>query len=182
MNYPKIDPSAIDLDMALEMTLWSDHEWVKREPKRLTYKSNYFPKVIDFEELVRVKPPKGFSVEVFSRDLKIETTSYRGVCPRAIHYYCHIKFYGPSLIRGGCSIAGATGVDEGRIFGMHTMDINRPVTDEDLADKYADWTGYKVGDMTHRWYDTENAIECAKRIVELRFRNYGELTVEDCNE
>ena len=58
MYYPKIDPSSIDLSKALEMTLWSDHGWDRREPKRLTYKSNYFPKVIDFEELESKKGGK----------------------------------------------------------------------------------------------------------------------------
>ena len=182
MNIVEIDPSSIDLDKALEMTMWSDHGWDKREPKRLTYKSNYFPKVIDFEELEKVKPPKGFGIAVLSRDLRIETTSFRGVCPGAVHYYCCIKFDGLSLVQGNSYISGATGVDEGRIFGMRTMDVYRPVTEEDLADKYADWTGCRVGEMTHRWYDTKNAIECAKRIIELRFKNYGNIEVEDCDE
>ena len=61
------------------------------------------------------------------------------------------------------------------------MDVNRPVTAEDLADKRVDWVGYDVGDMTHRWYDPQNAVECAKRIIELRFKNYGEVETEDYN-
>ena len=62
---------------------------------------------------------------------------------------------------------------------MQSMDVNRPLTEEDLADKSLDWEFYKVGDMTHRWYDIPNAIACARKIIELRFRNYGEIEVED---
>jgi len=178
MNHLKIDPLTIDLKKALEMTLWNDYD----ADRRLTYKSNHFPKVIDFDDIAKVRPPKGFDVKLFSRDIKIETSSYRGVCPGAVHFYCHIRFDGLSLISGGYSVSGATGAHEGRIFGVQTIDVNRPVTAEDLADKYSDWTGYSVGDMTHRWYNTKNAIECARRIVELRFRNYGNIIAEDCDE
>ena len=182
MNYPKIDPLSIDMDKALEMTMWSDWSGRGGEPKRLTYKSNHFPKVIDFSELAKVKPPRGFGIELFSRDITIETSSYRGVCPGAVHYYCNIKFHALSLMKGRRYICGATGAHEGRIFGCQSISVNRPVTAEDFADKYSDWDGYDVGDMTHRWYDTENAIECAKQIVKLRFKNYGEINVDDCNE
>lgn len=172
MSMKRIDPSTIDLKMAIEMT---SGEFT--EP--LSYKSNFFPEMIDFDELEKVKPPKGYKFKLFSRDLKIEITSFRGVCPGAVHYYCTIKFFTPLLYKGNVTGGGARWPKIGGIFGLDRMDVHRPVTAEDLADKHVDWTGYYVGDMTHRWYDTQNAIECAKRIIELRFRNHGEVEVEN---
>lgn len=177
-----VDPKSIDLSKALDMTMW--HDWrLIRQPKKLSYKSDYYPAVIDFKELGKMKPPKGYGIKVFSNDIRIETSSFVGYCPGARHYYCTIRFYGPSLMQGDCSICGAVTAKMGRIIQGHgnIIDVYRPVTEDDLADKYADWEGFKVGDMTHRWNDTKNAIECAKRIVELRFRNYGKIYVEDCN-
>lgn len=180
MNYPKIDPQSIDLDMALAMSgAWDSHF---ADNKPYTYKSDFFRAIIDFDEFASIKPPKGYGIGV-SRDIKIRTSSFRGLCYGAVHYYCDIDFCGPYLTKNGNGVCGYLGgLKVGRIFTCKTLNVNRPVTKEDFADKYADWDGYDVGDMTHRWYDTKNAIECAKRIVEIRFRNYGELTVEDCNE
>lgn len=179
MIFQKLDPSAIDLKMAVDMS-GHDLSWIDGD-KGLSISSNYFPEIIDFDELEKIKPPKGYRVEVYTRRLIVETTSFRGMCPGAVHYYCQIQFHGPRLVRvsDGCCGFGPSWPKTGRIFGHRTLDVNRPVTAEDLADKYVDWTGYKIGDMTNRWYDTKNAIECAKRIIELRFRNYGEVEVED---
>lgn len=171
-NAPKLDPSTIDLDMALEMT----HGHFT-EP--LSYKTNRLPHIIDFDELEKIKPPRGYRFNLHSRDIRIEVTTFRGMCPGAVHYYCNIKFWGPSLYRGNVTGCGPSWPEIGSIFGHNSIDVNRPVTAEDLAEKSVDWTGYDVGDMTHRWYDTQNAVECAKRIIELRFKNYGEIEVEN---
>ena len=173
MSTSTLDPSTINLEMALRMTCG-------RFDEPLTYKSNFLPQVIDFDELEKVKPPRGYRFKLFTRDLKIVISSFQGICPGASHYYCDIKFYGPSLYKGNTTGRGPGWPKIGNIFQWgNTMNVYRPVTAEDLADKYADWTGYHVGDMTHRWYDTENAVECAKRIIELRFMNYGEIEVEN---
>ena len=173
MSTNRIDPSTIDLEMALEMTCG-------RFTEPLSYKSDSLPHVIDFDELERVKPPKGYTFRQHSRDIRIEVTTFRGTCLGAVHYYCTIHFFGPSLCdKDGNSGFGAGWPKIGSIFGWNRMEVHRPVTAEDLADKYADWTGYHVGDMTYRWDDTQNAIECAKRIIELRFKNYGEVEVRD---
>ena len=39
------------------------------------------------------------------------------------------------------------------------------------------WDYYDVGCMTHRWNDAKNAIACAKKVIKLRFKNYGKITV-----
>ena len=176
----KINPESIDLEMAWRMT----RSLVSLFPddKPYTYKSDYFRKVIDFDELAAIKPPKGYGIEV-CRDITIRTTTFRGLCLEAVHYYCTIHFYGPSLIRGDCSVSGYLGgLKPGRIFGGHSIDVNRPVTEDDLADKYADWEGFHVGDYTHRWDLTKDAIEYAKACVKLRFKNYGEIRIDDVEE
>ena len=180
MNYPKINPSSIDLDMACKMSgAWDSHF---EGDKPYTYKSDFFHAIIDFDEFAKIKPPKGYGIGV-DRNIRISTSSYRGLCPGAVHYYCDIYFHGPYLTRDNCSVSGYLGgLKVGRIFTCKTLNVNRPVTKEDFADKYADWDGYDVGDMTHRWYDTKNAIECARQIVKLRFKNYGEINIDDCNE
>lgn len=177
----EINPETIDLEMACRMT----RSLVSLFPddKPYTYKSDYFRNIIDFDELAAIKPPKGYGVKLWNRNITIRTTSFRGLSPGAIHYYCDIQFYGPSLMQGDYSVSGYLGgLKLGRIFNMHQIDVNRPVTEDDLADKYADWDGYHVGDMTHRWYSTKNAIECAKACVKLRFRNYGEIRIDDVEE
>ena len=180
----EINPESIDLEMAWRMTrslvsLFPDN-------KPYTYKSDNFRKVIDFDELAAIKPPKGYGIEVW-RDITIRTSSFRGLCPEAVHYYCTIQYHGPSLTRfeNGvyCSVFGYVGkLKIGRIFGMHQIDVNRPVTEDDLADKRADWEGFHVGDFTHRWDSTKDAIECAKACVKLRFKNYGEIIIDDVEE
>ena len=172
----EMDPETIDFDMACRMTA----AWPIDEP--LTYKSNHFPKVIDFDELAKIKPPRGYGIEVY-RDITIRTTSFRGVCPGAVHYYCDIDFYGLSLTKGRYSVSGyLDGLKLGGIFTSRGLNVCRPLTEEDLADKYSDWSGYSVGDFTHRWYSTKNAIECAKACIRHRFRNYGEVRIDDIGE
>ena len=176
----KINPESIDLEMAWRMT----RSLVSLFPddKPYTYKSDSFRKVIDFDELAAIKPPKGYGIEVW-RDIRISTTTFRGLCLEAVHYYCTICFYGPTLSRGGYSVAGHLGrLKLGRIFGGHHIDVNRPVTEDDLADKRADWVGFHVGDYTHRWDSTKDAIECAKACVKLRFKNYGDITIDDVED
>lgn len=173
-----VDPATIDLDLACKMSGLSYFA----DNKPYTYKSDYYHAVIDFDELAKIKPPKGYGISV-DRDIAIETSSFRGLCPGAVHYYCNIHLYGLSLTRNGYCVSGYLGgLKVGRVFTNKILSVNRPVTKEDLSEKYVDWDGYEVGDMTHRWYSTKNAIECAKRIIELRFRNYGNITVEDCHE
>ena len=168
-----LDPSTIDLEMALKMTCG-------RFEEPLTYKSNFLPHIIDFDELEKVKPPKGYTFKLSSRDINIVISSFRGACPGAVHYYCDIKFHCPSLYRGDTTGCGPSWPKIGNIFQWgKTMNVYRPIKEEDLADKYSDWTGYDVGDMTHRWTNVQNAIACAKKVIKLRFRNYGLVEVEN---
>jgi len=170
----EMNPDTIDFEMACRMTGAS---YTIDEP--LTYKSNFFPRVIDFDELARIKPPRGYGFEV-SRDLTIRTSSFRGLCWNAVHYYCDIDSYGLSLKKGDCIVGGYLGgLKLGRICRSINLQVNRIVTEEDLKDKFSDWDGYSVGDFTHRWYSSKNAIECAKACIKQRFRNYGKIRIDD---
>lgn len=176
----KLNPESIDLEMTCQMVY--NFAMLFPDDKPYTYKSDFFHKVVDFDELASIKPPKGYGIEV-RRDITIRTSTFRGMCPEAVHYYCTINFYGPSLMQGDCSVAGHLGrLKIGGIFGMHRVELNRPVTEDDLADKRADWEGFHVGDYTHRWDSTKDAIECAKACVKLRFKNYGEIRIDDVEE
>ena len=167
-----MDPSTIDLEMACAMTYG-------RLTEPLSYKANRFPQIIDFDELEKIEPPKGYTFKIYSRDLKIDISTFRGMCPGAVHYYCQIEFHSPSLYKGNTTGFGYGWPEVGKICRWQKMDENRPITERDLADKYVDWTGYRVGDMTHRWTNIQNAIKCAKKVIKLRFRNYGKIEVEN---
>ena len=165
-----MDPSTIDLEMACAMT----HGRLT-EPLSLT--ANHFPQIIDFDELEALKAPEGYHVKVFSRDLEIVISTFKGQCPGAVHYYSDIKFHSFSLMQGNSSVCGSNYPKVGRIRGYHNIDVNRPLTERDLEDKHVDWHGYEVGDMTHRWTNIKNAIACTRKVIKLRFRNYGKIKV-----
>jgi hypothetical protein len=169
--------AAIDLDMACRLTRSLGQSEV--DVRRLTYKSDHFHKVIDFDELATIEPPEGYEITV-DRDITIRINTFRGISPRAVHYYCDILFHGPSLKQGNYYVSGyIKGVDVGRIFRPQTMPVNRFVTEEDLKDNNSDWEGYFVGSLTHRWYSIEEAIERAQEIIKLRFKNYGEVIIDN---
>ena len=175
----EMDPATIDFDMACQMTgYWFG---ILEDGKRLTYKSDHFPKIIDFDQLAKIKPPKGYGIKQYDRDITIETSTFRGTCVEAVHYYCQLRFSGPSITQGENSICGhIPGVKKvGRIMGYQRMDLYRPVNEDDLKQTHSDWTGYSVGDMTHRWSTEKEAVDAALRVIPLRFRNYGKVYVDD---
>jgi len=166
-----VDAASIDLKKALELTHYYNFD------DGLTYKSDYFPEVIDFDELEKIEPPKGCTIKVSSRIIRLVITSFAGFCVGARHYYCDIKFNGPYIMHGP-SMAFLK--DAGRIIGLQSMMLCRPVTEEDLKNgARGSWEGYEVGDMTNRWDDKENLIKVAKAVAKLRFKNYEKIVVED---
>lgn len=182
-----VDPATIDLELAYEMTRgWNFGE----PPESFSFESDALPKVIDFDELRKVKPPKGYKIDFRDdRDIRIVTSCFdRSIVLDSTHIFCCIKF----------STCYVTTEDGHSVFenpvtkkrwksgspfdGFVKLDCDRRVTEEDLKYGQGDWTGFEVGDMIHRWSSSANAIECARRIVELRFRNYGNIEIEDCEE
>ena len=176
-----IDPKSIDLEEAYCMCSHARVYFApENEGKQLTYKSNGFPLVIDFDELDKVEPPAGYALNKANRNIKIVMSTFSGYCAGAKHYYCDIKFEGPTLKDekdGFTYSVGKPREDVGDIFGFHKIELYRRLTKNDLADKNIDWDYYDVGCMTHRWNDAKNAIACAKKVIALRFKNYGEITV-----
>ena len=182
-----VDPATIDLELAYEMTRgWHFGD----PPEKFSFESDAFPKVIDFDELRKVKPPKGYKMDFRNgRDIRIVTSCFdRSIVWNSTHIFLDIKFFSCYVMtEDGYSVFKNPVTKKewksGSPFeGFVTMKCDRRVTEEDLKYGQGDWTGFEVGDMIHRWSSSANAIECAKRIIELRFRNYGKIEIEDCEE
>lgn len=152
----------------------------ENEGKTLTYRSNDFPIVIDFDELDKIEPPAGYVLNKANRNIEIRISTFNGYCPGAKHYYCDIKFEGPTLKDEKDEFTysfGEPSKEVGDIFGFHKIELYRRLTKDDLVDKSIDWDYYDVGDMTHRWNSIKNAIACAKKVIKLRFKNYGKIEI-----
>ena len=176
-----VDPESIGLEEAYCMCSHAREYFAPEdEGKQLTYKSDGFPLVIDFDELDKIEPPAGYALNKANRNIEIMISTFNGYCPGAKHYYCDIKFEGPTLKdeKDGFTYSfGKPSEEVGDIFGFHKIELYRRLTDNDLADKNIDWDYYDVGSMTHRWNDAKNAVACAKKVIKLRFKNYGKIAV-----
>lgn len=182
-----VNPASIDLDLAYRMTRgWHFDD----PPDKISFEDDAFPKVIDFDELYAVKPPPGFKIDfVKDRDIRIVTSVFdRSIVWNSTHVFLDIRFHtgwvttedGHSVYKN--PVTGKEWSSNSPFDGFVRMSVDRQVTEEDLKYGEGDWTGFRVGDLVHRWSSSANAIECAKRIIELRFRNYGEIEIDDCEE
>ena len=180
-----IDSSSIDLEEAYCMCSHAREYFAssENEEKHLTYKTDSFPLVIDFDELDKIKSPVGYVLNRANRNIEIKISTFSGYCPSAKHYYCDIKFQGATLKdeKDGFTYSFGKPKDKevGDIFGFHKIELYRRLTEKDLSDKNIDWDYYDVGDTTHMWNDAENATACAKKVIKLLFRNYGGVAVEN---
>lgn len=181
-----VDPATIDLELAYEMTRGFNF-W--EPPEKFSLETDTFPKVIDFDELCKVKPPKGYKMDFSDdRDVRIVTSCFdRSIVWNSTHIFCDIKFFTCYVTKNGYSVfenpvTKKEWNSDSPFQGFVTMKCDRRITEEDLKYGQGDWTGFNVGDMIHRWSSSANAIECAKRIIELRFRNYGNIEIEDCEK
>jgi hypothetical protein len=177
-----IDPKSIDLKEAYCMCSHRvKYAQPESEGKPLTCMSDEFPLVIDFDDFEKIEPPEGYEIAKPRRDITVKISTFVGYCAGAKHYYCDLKFRGPTLRNKKddfvYSFGKPIGCGVGDIFGLHKIELYRRLTEKDLADKNIDWDYYDVGDMTHRWNDAENAIACAKKVIALRFKNYGKISV-----
>ena len=179
-----VDPLTIDLKEAYCMCSHRrEYETPKSEGKPLTCKTDIFPLVIDFDDFKKIETPEGYEIAEPKRDITIRITTFAGYSIGAKHYYCDLKFDGPLLKDKKDGFVYSFGkprgidVDVGDIFGCHTIELYRRLTEKDLADKNIDWDFYDVGHMTHRWNNVKNAIACAKKVIALRFKNYDKIIV-----
>lgn len=182
-----VDPSSIDLKEAYCMCSHRiEYAPPDGEGKPLTYESDEFPLVINFDDFKKIKPPEGYEIVEQSRTIRIKISSFVGYSIGAKHYYCDLKFDGPALkdkkdgfVYSCGKPKGYVGSGIGDIFGFHRVELYRRLTENDLSDKNIDWDYYDVGYLTHRWNNVKNAIACAKKVIKLRFRNYGKIIVEN---
>lgn len=174
-----VNPSEIDLKAAYRMTNCCVTRGDMPTKASLSYLSNVLPPIIDLDELTKIPVPDGCKVQIHSKDIRIVVSTFRYCCVGAKHWYCKIIFYPIELTKNGRLVYdGYKGIELGDIFGQQYVHVKRPVTEDDLNDETADWVGFDIGDMTSRWDDPDNAIECAKAIVKLRFKNFGKVIVE----
>lgn len=184
MKQVDIDPKTIDLKEAYCMCSHKiEYTPPEGEGKPLACKTDEFPLVIDFDDFKKIEPPTGFEIVEPERDIAIRITTFAGYSIGAKHYYCDLRFDGPLLKDKKDGFVYSFGkprgvdVDIGNIFGFHNVELYRRLTEKDLADKNIDWDYYDVGYMTHRWNNVKNAIACAKKVIKLRFKNYGKIEV-----
>ena len=180
-----IDPKSIDLDLAFEMT----KGWCFDPPEKMSLENTDFPKVIDFDEFAEIKAPEGYKIiPPRDRHITIHTTCFdRALVWNSTHVFCELRFYTAELRwadpkRENYRITEnpATKRDVGGVIsGWYRTDLRRPTLEEDLKYGQGDWSGFEVGDMIHRWSSARNAVDCARRVIELRFRNHGKITVID---
>lgn len=181
-----VDPASIDLDLAYEMTRgWHFED----PPETFSIRHDALPKVIDFDELHKVKAPEGYEISFpYGRDIMVETSCFdRAIVWNSTHTFLDIYFYGGVVEKGGRCLSRNPFTDrpwsgQSPFNGKVRISCNRRVTEDDLRYGDGDWTGFHVGDMIYRWSSCANAIECALRIIELRFRNHGEIEICDCEE
>lgn len=173
-----VDPKTIDLEEAYCMCAHKlEYSPPDGDGKPLTCKSESFPLIIDFDELDSMEPPPGYTLSKTNRDIEIMISTFAGYCPGAKHYYCDILFHGPYLKQENKTFSRCFDDNVGDLFGLHKIELYRRLTKKDLSDKSIDWDFYDIGYLTHRWNDIDNAIACAKKVISLRFKNYGKVTV-----
>lgn len=181
-----LDPASIDLDLAMRMTQgWSFDE---DPPPRPDLRVRCMPKVVDFDELGEPDGiPEGYHSEPpDDRDVTIHITCFdRSIVWNSTHYFMDIKFYGIRVYKDGSDydVYMDPLKPERQLyppFGKYcSLTVDRPTTEDDIKYGDGDWTGFHPGDMIHRWTTAQNAFECGKRIIELRFRNYGKIRLCD---
>lgn len=128
------------------------------------------------------------------RTVKIEITSYCGMCWNAIHYYAKIIADGIKMcedyeekgeIKTRCH-GGYLGEEYKNLprekkaiwDGRYEIDVVRPLTQAEIDHDPDRWYAYQAGESTHCFESKNEVIEMAKKIVELRFPGW-EVEVED---
>lgn len=128
------------------------------------------------ELFVRIPDPRG---------VRIEITSYRGICWNAVHYYAAIKadgierckyqdFNGKKQL---VCVSGYLGEEFNSLprekqdiwGGGYYIEVAREVTQADVDKDPQRWKGYEPGRHTNAFNSAEEAEEEAKAIVDARF-------------
>lgn len=129
------------------------------------------------------------------RKVKIEITSYRGVCCEAVHYYAAIiadgikrQFYEDhNGTKRLVTTAGYMGEEFNNLprekrdiwDGNYHIEVARPVTEAEIAKDPQRWEGYYPGDNTNAFNTAEEAEETAKAIVSARFSEEWQVIIDN---
>ena len=144
-----------------------------------------YPVIID------TTPPADFSIpnhpefflqESLNNCVTIKITSFSGISIGAIHYYANIYCQQPNICTkgedGSVYILGGFICEEWNgmpkeitsLFGgRYHIEVNRPVTKEELENDPDRWYGYELGYNTPSFETKAEAISVAKKIAEYRF-------------
>ena len=162
-----LDPASIDLDLAIKMTEgWSFGD---DPPLKPDLRVRCMPKVLDFDELGEPDGiPEGYHVKPpDDRDITIHITCFdRAIVWSSTHYFMDIKVRGIRVYKDGSEYdENYDPFNPGRMlhppFGWTCLlKVDRSTTEDDIKYGNGDWTGFRPGDMIHRWTTAQNAFEC----------------------
>ena len=113
------------------------------------------------------------------RKVKLEITSFIGVCCDAVHYYGTLKAFRPHIKKEGCDgcFYGYLGEDTPLFQDLNiVIELWRYVTD---AERKSDHKRYGDMEMTSGWYEKAQIIKFAKDVLNTRFKGDWKLTIED---
>lgn len=141
---------------------------------------DYLPADLGSDFKLKTKPE--YFVEIDDpRTVKIEISSFSGLCGEAIHYYAAIVADGVNI----CSIENGQKLRHSGYLGeefekidfhkrdvystYYKIDVGRFVTKEEIDKNPERWHGYCEEDRTSAFYTEEDAIKYAKMIIDARF-------------
>ncbi len=131
------------------------------------------------------------------REVKIEITSFRGLCADAEHYYADIKADGIGRVSyedydgtGTKRLVGHYGYlgeefnnlprEKRDIWGgNYQIGVGREVTQEEIKKNPRRWEGYAPGDRTNAFNTAAEAEEAAHAIVSARFGEEWKVVVDN---
>ena len=123
---------------------------------------------------------------------KIKISTFRGISWDAVHYYGKIYADGPELREiqsdgSECSIVGyickeyneMSDEQKNLIKGRFTIEIVRPLTQEEIDKDPKRWEMYEAGSKTNGFYHKQDIINIATKIIEYRFPGW-KIEIDDC--
>ena len=136
--------------------------------------------------------PEYFVEKCRDRKIKINITSFRGICCGAMHYYASIEADGVQICRqeqGGRYVwcMGYLGEEHKKMpheqkdvaTPIWKIDVERDVPPEEMVKDPERWIGYHVGSHTPAFLNKEEAIETATRIIKARFQGDWKIVIDD---
>ena len=140
---------------------WTDFRW-KRAMTSLDLNAVYpsdFGKDIIFEYHGKTYKTLGFRPVLY-----IDVSSYRGISPSAIHYYCELQTSTNRITTGVLSSEMNTPF----IWGTK-IEVLRFLTEEDIKDESKKMSDYRAGDYANKYFSRKDAINAAKAVANTYF-------------